>query len=299
MNGNLSIKLFISVSLLLMSVCANADPYCSQQVLIKNQKGDLQFGAIHDPPKGSDYSVWFPILPRALAFDSQDNIYVGDSVKYRVLKFDKNGKFLLKISIQRPIRTKKPELSHEIRSIAVDKDDNVYVLNLLEYRVEIYSSSGKYLRQIDYFKDEIDDLTSKKPRSKFQPAKVTVDLKGNVYLLGGKDRNKLASSGGKYDSRGILIKKGVALGVNYEEMDMVGASGYAYDVEIYAPDKKLPGLTKIAIKVKDRQGTLVKSCREIDNLAEDENGPAIYLDKVGNMYSFDKKENVIKISTGK
>lgn len=74
-------------------------------------------------------------MPRAIAFDSNGNIYIGDSVKYRIMKYDKNGDFITKHSMQLPTRNKKPEISHVIQDIAVDINDNVYVINLFEYRI--------------------------------------------------------------------------------------------------------------------------------------------------------------------
>lgn len=275
---------------------ANGESLCRQEIFIKNGTGDLKIGAMYDPPKGSDYSVWFPILPRALAFDSQGNTYIGDSLNYRVMKFDRQGKFLLKIPLQRPVRTKKPELSHEIRSIAVDKGDNIYVLNIFEYRVEIYSPSGKFLRQIDYYNDKIDRLNTNKPRNRFRPVGLGIDAEGKVYLLGGKDRqSNKPNSGAVYDPSGKLIKAGVARGVGYEDSLMVGATEYTYDSDLYVPDKTLPGKDYLWIKIKDKKGAVIKECSGIDNLSQDEGGPAIYFDKEGNLYSFDTSENIIKI----
>lgn len=285
--------LLIALSLMLPTiVCAER---CNQRIFIKNQTGELKFGTIQEPPKGSDYSVWFPIVPRALAFDSQGNTYVGDSVKYRVMKFDKQGKFLLKFPLQRPIHTKKPELSHEIRSIAVDKDDHVYVLNLLEYRVEIYSSTGKFLRQIDYFKEKLENLTTK-PRNMMQPFLVKVDNKGNIYLVGHKDRNRRPTSGAIYDLNGVITKRGVALGAGYNPSEMVGASPYSVDLDTYAPDKKNPGEFVSSVKVKDGSGSVVWACEGIENLEIDEGGPAIETDRYGSLYSFDTDNNIIQIT---
>ena len=281
---------------LLIPTFTNAESRCRQEIFIKNETGDLKIGAMYDPPKGSDYSVWFPILPRALAFDSQGNTYIGDSLNYRIMKFDRQGKFLRKITLQRPVRTKKPELSHEIRSIAVDKDDNIYVLNIFEYRVEIYSPSGKFIRKIDYFNDKIDRINTNKPRNKFQPIGVGVDAEGKVYLLGGKDRlSNKPISGAVYGPSGNLIKTGVARGAGYEDSLMVGATEYTYESDRYVPDKTLPGKDYLWIKIKDKKGAVIKECSGIDNLSQDEGGPAIYLDKEGNLYSFDTFENIIKI----
>jgi hypothetical protein len=74
-----------------------------------------------------------------------------------------------------------------------------------------------------------------------------------------------------------LILKGVANRVNHDETKMVGSSNFSLDVDIYAPDKKLPGKTYMALKLKDKNNAVVKVCNGIDNLAEDENGPAVYL----------------------
>jgi len=287
------VKILISIALLVVPTLACAER-CGQEIFIKNQTGELRFGAIEEPPKGSDYSVWFPVMPHALASDSQGNIYVGDSVNYRVMKFSREGKFILKFQLQRPIRTKKPELSHEIRSIAIDKDDNVYVLNLLEYRVEIYSPSGKFLRKIDYFKEKLENLTTK-PRSMMQPLRVNVDLRGNIYLVGRKFR-KRSDSGAKYNENGEILKKGVTIGDGYDPNEMVGASPYTVDVTPYVPDKNKPGEYFTAVKVKDRSGSIVWACDGIENLNFDEGGPSVETDRYGNLYSFDTDNNVMKIT---
>jgi len=115
MNG---IRLIVVAVFLIIPGYSVAESVCRPEILIKNQTGDLKFGAMHEPPKGSDYSVWFPIVPQALAFDSLGNIYVGDSVKYRIMKFDKSGKFLMKFPLQRAVRTKKPRFLRENEVLA-------------------------------------------------------------------------------------------------------------------------------------------------------------------------------------
>jgi len=124
------------------------DKNCYQEIAVKNSEGSIGFGAIWKYPGDIEPSVWFPIVPRALAIDSKGDIYVGDSVNYRVLKFNRTGKFLFEFKLQPPLKEIKPKISHIIQDIGLDKDDNVYVWNFFEDRVEIYSQDGKFKESV-------------------------------------------------------------------------------------------------------------------------------------------------------
>lgn len=268
---------------------AIAETECNKADIIVNKTGDLKFGEILNPPKDSDYSVWFPVVPTSLAFDSKGSIYVGDSVKYRIMKHDKDGKFITKYSLQKPVRTKKPELSHIIQDMTVDKNDCLYVVNLYEYRVEIYSAEGKFIRFIDYYKDATD---STHPNKKYHPYRISVDKDSNVYLYGSK-LNLV------YSTKGLLQNKTKNRSAVTNEEDTVGLSGYYYKVETYAPDKKLPGETIDKLVVKDINGNVIAVCDNL-KIAKDEGGNIFKTDKNGNFYTFDyyKTLNVIKIDPG-
>ncbi|WP_455387582.1 hypothetical protein [Petrachloros mirabilis] len=94
--------------------------------------------------------------PRALVVDSQGNIYVGDSVAYLILKFDRKGVLLSPIDLQPPtakqsddrIRNIIDHTGYVISVMARDRRDNIYAYNRFESRVEVYASSGKYLRSV-------------------------------------------------------------------------------------------------------------------------------------------------------
>jgi len=146
---------------------ANAeDKKCTQELVIKNSAGSLGFGAIWKYPGGIEPSLWFPVVPRALAIDSKGDIYAGDSVNYRVLKFNSKGQFLLEFRLQPPVKKNKPEVSHIIQDIGLDKDNNVYVWNFFEDRVEIYDLSGKFKESVNSRDDKQKGLFAKIPRSK-------------------------------------------------------------------------------------------------------------------------------------
>lgn len=269
---------------------AFADTECKKADLIVNSSGDMKFGQILNPPKGTDYAVWFPIVPTALAIDSKGNIYVGDSVKYRVLKYNKNGKFILKYSLQKPTRTKKPELSHIIQDMSLDLSDNLYVINLYEYRVEIYNAEGKFVRNIDYYNDAV---SQPKPQKRYQPYKISVDKKGNVYLYG-HNMNMIYSSNGQ-----LKNKTDRKSAINNKD-DMVGYSGFEYDINSYAPNPKLPGKIMDVIVIKDKNKNIIKKCDKLDiEVAFDDAGKIYKTDNYGNIYTFDYYDtlNVIKIFT--
>lgn len=283
------VVIVVTVLLICTSICV-AETDCRKTTIINNKNGDLKFGQIINPPAGSDYSVWFPVVPTALAFDSKNNIYVGDSVNYRIMKFDKEGNFKLKYALQKPIRTKKPEISYIIQDIAVDKDDNVYIINLFEYRVEIYDPKGKFIRIIDYLKDSAD---TKHPNAKYKPSRITVDKNNNVYLYGPKF-NLIYSANGQFFVK--VDKKSF----KSRDQEMVGFSGYYYDIKSYSPDPKNPGKLKDTIVIKDKDKKVVKKCENLNlEIAYDEEGKIYKADKDGNLYTFDYYDtlNVIKIFT--
>lgn len=140
---------------------------CNQEIVVKNPAGDKKFGAIWRYPGPIQPSVWFPIVPRAIGIDSRDNIYVGDSVNYRVMKFNEKGDFLLEFKLQPPVREVKPEISHIIQDIGIDKDDNVYVWNYFEDRVEIYDQKGKFKESVSPDDDKQKGVFTKTSKGRF------------------------------------------------------------------------------------------------------------------------------------
>lgn len=180
----MKVRTLIAAALLWMLALHAHATDCKTQVVAKNPTGALRLGAIKHPPKGSDFSVWLGVYPEAIAVDSERNIYVGDSVNYRVIKFDKTGSVVRSFRLKPPVRTKRPEVSHIIDAIALDRHDNVYVNNALEKRVEIYSKSGKFMRAFVYGDSSISSIED-----------MRVSEKGEVELIG-MDRIMVYSSSG-------------------------------------------------------------------------------------------------------
>lgn len=293
----LSLVIIWLMVIILSSRTANGEETCASTVIIKNPTGKLAFGF----KVGPEYAL----APRAIGIDGKGNIYIGDSVNYRVLKFDKKGKYLSKFNLQPPKRTKKPAISHIIEDISVDRNDNVYVINFFEYRVEVYRPDGTFLRMIDYYEYPINSLDSKEPLKGYGPSKITIDRSGNIYLFHLGTPPGKVFSGGVLSPDGRLLKKGVSVDdlgkgwVNYNESEMVNYSGFYYQFNSVIPDKKLPGIQEFVISIKDKTQAVIKKCTGL-KIAEDEDGLIFKTDFNGDIYTFRNdfdNYDVIKINT--
>jgi len=81
--------------------------------------------------------------PTDVAWDSQGNIYISDGyVNSRVAKYDKNGDWVK--SWGEPGTG--PGQFHLPHSIAIDRNDNIYVGDRTNHRVQVFDTDGKFLR---------------------------------------------------------------------------------------------------------------------------------------------------------
>jgi DNA-binding beta-propeller fold protein YncE len=82
--------------------------------------------------------------PTDVAFATNGDIFVADGYgNSRVMKFDKDGKFLKTWGE----RGSAPGQFHTPHSILVDKQNHVYVADRENYRVQIFDTEGKFLKQ--------------------------------------------------------------------------------------------------------------------------------------------------------
>jgi hypothetical protein len=83
--------------------------------------------------------------PTDVAWDSAGNIYVADGVgNQRVAKFDKNGVFIKSWGS----RGSEPGQFGTARAIAVDAQNNVYVADPRNSRIQVFDADGNLKRQI-------------------------------------------------------------------------------------------------------------------------------------------------------
>jgi sugar lactone lactonase YvrE len=123
-----------------------------------------------------------------VALDSQGNVYVTDN--NHVQKFDSSGKFLAKWGTQ---GTGDGQFQLAL-AIAIDAQDNVYVVDLNNNEVQKFDGSGKFLLKWG-MKGSGDGQFSR-------PAAVAIDMQGNV-LVTDVDTGRLQ----KFDSNGKFLSQ--------------------------------------------------------------------------------------------
>ena len=108
--------------------------------------------------------------PVAMAFDTQDRLYVTDELNHRVTIFDASGEFLHKWDAA---GSGDGEFNGPA-GIAVDREDHVYIVDQHNSRVQKFTTAGKSLGQWG-------ELGSR-PGQFNLPWGVTTDAAGDVYV---------------------------------------------------------------------------------------------------------------------
>jgi hypothetical protein len=148
----------------------------SDMVIKFNQAGRVQWVFGRRQESADDAHPWEhvtpPLPPRDgsfrqptdVAWDSQGNIYITDGyINSRVAKYDKNGNWVK--SWGEPGTG--PGQFRTPHAIAIDRNDNVYVGDRGNQRVQIFNTDGKYLRE---WKIEIPPDYSTRPVNGAAPA---------------------------------------------------------------------------------------------------------------------------------
>lgn len=151
------------------------------------------------------------IRPGGVAVDQDGNVYISDAGNAKVFKFDKNGTFIHQLAgqFQRPagiaINSRGEKfvvdvLAHKLKvfdvhdtfvrdfpqddtreqlnlpsNVAIDRNDNVYVTDSMNFMVKVFSHAGSYKYSIG----EIGDA----PGSFARPKGVAVDSDNHVYIV--------------------------------------------------------------------------------------------------------------------
>ena len=78
--------------------------------------------------------------PTDVAWDAQGNIFVSDGyVNHRVVKYDKNGRFLKQVGSEKP--GSEPSQFNTPHGIAVDAQGNVYVADRANHRMQVFDNN--------------------------------------------------------------------------------------------------------------------------------------------------------------
>ena len=89
------------------------------------------------PPPAAKYTFG---RPTDVAWDPQGNIFISDGyVNHRVVKFDKNGRFVKQVGSERP--GSEPSQFSTPHGIAVDLNGNVYVADRANNRMQVFDNN--------------------------------------------------------------------------------------------------------------------------------------------------------------
>ena len=90
--------------------------------------------------------------PTDVAWDSDENIYVSDGyTNSRVAKFDKNGNWIKSWGSRGPSGAhadENPSQFNTPHNIGIDRQNNVYVADRGNRRIQVFDTDGKFLRMI-------------------------------------------------------------------------------------------------------------------------------------------------------
>ncbi|PGS48756.1 YIP1 family protein [Bacillus sp. AFS041924] len=110
------------------------------------------------------------IKPENIFIDQNDNIYVADSGSKEIIIFDQFGKLIRTIGkgiLEKPV------------GISVGVGNKLYVADVVKEKVYSFSSDGKLLAE--YGKPDSPLFGKGQP---FKPLKLSVDVRGNMYIIG-------------------------------------------------------------------------------------------------------------------
>lgn len=262
-------------------VCDESSP----KIHIFNSLGEYVMGFGKEGTGDGEFKkpshIWGINLPD-IEVDNEDNLWAIDTGNFRIQKFDKYGNFLLKCG-------KKGTGTGEFGipwDLAIDKNDNVYVLDLdfdshpVFARIQKFDKHGKFLSKIDKLKPA--DWGEK---VKFFAFSLAIDQNDNLYIVSEiipyKDYFIY-----RFDQNGIVTGRfgnGMGTGTGQFEGDEVGIE-IDNEGNIFVVDPSLCRVQKF-----DRDGNFLLKFGSYGTDDDEFQGPGnIDIDTKGNIYIVDK-----------
>ena len=191
--------------------------------------------------------------PYGIAIDKIGNVFVADTYNDRVLKFDNDGNYLLKIEQYNNSKLEKPI------ALSIDSNDNIYIIENNSNSVLKFDSKGKYVSKID--DSEYLPLNFEKERGS-RINSIAIDSSDNVYLLYVNYAKIL-----KFDKNGKFVIAISKYGEN--DGEIINACGLFFDNKnhLYLGDSQ-----RQRVQIFDENG---KFLRKIDS-GNDPNNKIIY-----------------------
>lgn len=162
----------------LQSFAALSVPYKTETISTEWDIVETQTAYI---PVGLFGSTSEIVSPEDVYIDQNNDVYVADSGTKKVTKFDENGRKLLDIGegiLQMPT------------GVFVDEDQQVYVADYTNETVYRFSEDGEMLQE--YGRPDSPLFGTRTP---YKPQKITVDKRGNLYIIGEGSTNGIIQVG--------------------------------------------------------------------------------------------------------
>jgi sugar lactone lactonase YvrE len=96
-----------------------------------------------DIPRNGDNEDNYFASPEAMAVDKEGNFYLTDTGNDRVIKFDKNFKFVSQFGIE----GSGPGQFDHPHGIGIDSDGNILINELNNARIQKFTNDGKFIKQ--------------------------------------------------------------------------------------------------------------------------------------------------------
>lgn len=153
-------------------------PYKTETVSSEGDIIETQTAYIPVSLFGSNSEI---VNPEDVYIDENNNVYVADSGTKKVTKFDENGKKLLEVG--------EGQLAQPT-GVYVDHNQEIYVADYKNEKVFRFSQEGELIQEYGR-----PDSPLFGTRSPYKPQKVTVDKRGNLYIIGEGSNNGIIQIG--------------------------------------------------------------------------------------------------------
>ncbi|MEW6680870.1 MAG: hypothetical protein AB1297_07650 [bacterium] len=116
---------------------------CATEIYGEFRTGTVSFGFWHQ-----NIEPFPPVMPHSITIDEEENLYILDPVNFRILKFNKDGKYLETINLER-VKSKKGQLGRFEIAEECDIGEESIKIHAAQDRIYIkglkFSKAGRFI----------------------------------------------------------------------------------------------------------------------------------------------------------